>query len=113
MKKENLFYLIFISTIILLRLGIFIFPERNLIILGFLIHHFWFGCFALAIYFLIPKKYTKLKITILAIGSGLIFDQLVFMLLGAGYDKEYWALPSTIGTIILAIIVFFLRKKLK
>ena len=47
-----------------------------------------------------------------SIGAGFIIDELIFMILGAGNDKEYWALPSLLGTIVIAFVIFPMRKKL-
>lgn len=111
MKKENLFYLVFLITIFLIRLWVIIFPERDTYFLGFLIHHLWYGIILLLISFFIPRK-SIFKIYLSAIGLGFVIDQMIFMLLGAGRDKEYWALPSLLGTIILIISIYPLRRKI-
>ena len=56
---------------------------------------------------IIPKQKVYPKILLYGIGVGLIIDQLIFMILGAGKDKEYWALPSLLGTIIIALSVVY------
>jgi hypothetical protein len=111
-KKENLFYILLILTIIGTRLSVVLVPEVDLIVLGLIIHHFWFGIILAIIGLIIPKKYDWIKIIIYAIGFGLIIDQLIFMILGAGKDAQYWALPSLLGTIILALVILPLRKKI-
>ena len=108
-KKSNLFYILCILTIAIIRLFVLIFPERHIIIDGIIIHHFWFGVAALLISFLISARY---KILIFSVGFGLIIDQLIFMLLGGGLNKEYWALPSAIGMILLLIMTYFIRNKI-
>ena len=112
MKKENLFYIIFILTIIIARISIIVFPEFDIKFLGVIIHHFWFGVILLAIGLIISEKYESLKLYFYSIGVGLMVDQLVFMILGAGRDKEYWALPSLLGTILLAIIIYPMRARI-
>ena len=42
-KKENLFYFIFLVTILLLRGWIIVTPEVDVYFFGVLIHHFWCG----------------------------------------------------------------------
>ena len=111
MKRENLFYLLVLVTILISRISIIIVPEVDIKFLNIIIHHFWFGVILMAIGFLIPKQKTSSKIWLYGIGAGLIIDQLVFMLLGAGQDKEYWALPSLLGTIIIASVIFPIRQK--
>lgn len=111
MKRENLFYLLILATILISRISIIIVPEVDIKFLDIVAHHFWFGVILMAIGFFIPKKIVYPKILLYGIGAGLIIDQLVFMILGAGQDKEYWALPSLLGTIIIAGIIFPIRQK--
>ena len=111
-KKENLFYILLILTIISIRLGVFLIPEVDVSFIGLNIHHFWFGVIIVLIALIVPKKYDWVKIVLYAIGLGLIVDQLVFMLLGAGKDAQYWALPSLFGAIIIALIILPFRQKI-
>ena len=112
MKRSDLFGLIMILTILIIRVSILVVPEVDMKIFDIVIHHFLIGIILVLIGILIPKQKDYLKIFIYAIGIGLIIDQAVFMILGAGMDKEYWALPSLIGTGVLAGIVFFFRNKI-
>jgi len=111
MKRENLFYLILIATILITRISIIIVPEVNIKFLDIVIHHFWFGVILMIIGLIIPKQKVYPKILLYGIGAGLIIDQLIFMILGAGKDKEYWALPSLLGTIIIALVIYPIRTK--
>ena len=111
MKRENLFYLILIITILITRSSIIIVPEVDIKYLDIIIHHFWFGVVLLIIGLIIPKQNVYPKILLYGIGAGLIIDQLIFMILGAGKDKEYWALPSLLGTLIIALIIYPIRTK--
>ena len=36
-------FAIFLSTILLMRIGVLLIPEFDFVILGTIIHHFWFG----------------------------------------------------------------------
>jgi hypothetical protein len=112
MKRENLFCLLIILTIIIARISVIIVPEVDIRFLDIIIHHFWFGVILLFIGLIISKKKEYLKIFLYGIGIGLIIDQLVFMILGAGKDKQYWALPSLLGTIIITIIIWKFRLKI-
>ena len=112
MKRENLFYILVLATILISRIYIIIVPEVDVKFLNIIIHHFWFGVISMAIGFLIPKQKVYSKIWLYGIGAGLIIDQLVFMVLGAGQDKEYWAPPSLLGTIIIALVIFPIRQKI-
>lgn len=110
LQKPTLFFILLVSTIFVIRLSVFLVPEVNITFLGLVIHHFWFGVILLLGAFFTPEKYS-VRIFLYSIGSGLFVDQIVFMLLGAGNDQEYWALPSVLGVIILIAVVFFLKKR--
>jgi len=111
MKRGNLFYLILITTILITRISIIIVPEVDIKFLDIVIHHFWFGVILMIIGLIIPKQKVYPKILLYGIGAGLIIDQLIFMILGAGKDKEYWALPLLLGTIIIALVIYLIRTK--
>ena len=112
MKRENLFYLILIVTILITRISIIIVPEVDMKFLDIVIHHFWFGVVLMIVGLIIPKQKVYPKILLYGIGAGLIIDQLIFMILGAGKDKEYWALPSFLGMIIIALVIYPIRTKI-
>jgi len=109
MKKKNLFYLIFVLTIILVRLLVFLIPDVEITLGNFVVHHFWFGVLLLILGILVKRK---IRFWFVAIGLGLALDQLVFILLGGGRDAQYWAWPSVVSVVVLAIFVFALRKRL-
>ena len=114
MKKYNLFYLIVVLTILIMRLSKLILLQNvHFIIAGIVIHHFWLGFIFLFVGFFIPKKWKFGKILLYGTGTGLVIDELVFMILGGGLDTEYWELPSVIGAIFVAIIVYLFRKKIE
>jgi len=112
-KKGNLFYLIIILTILVMRISLFLLPPNTHVrVLGIVIHHFWFGILLIGIGLIIPKKKEYIKIFAYAIGVGLIIDELIFMVLGAGTDRQYWALPSMLGMIIILLVIFPIREKI-
>lgn len=112
MKRENLFYLVMILIILITRISIIILPEVDTKFLDIVIHHFLFGVILMIIGLIVPKQKFYPKILLYGIGAGLIIDQLIFMLLGAGKDKEYWALPSSLGTIIIVLVIYPIRQRL-
>jgi len=112
MRKSNLFYFIFILTILTARIAIIIVPEVDMPFFGVIIHHFWFGATFLLVGLILSKKYETVKIYLSAVGTGLMVDQFFFIILGAGKDKEYWSLFSLLGAFFLAIIVYFLKTKI-
>src|SRR3989344_1809041 len=110
LQKSTLFFILFVSTILVTRLSVFLIPELDVTFGGIIIHHFWFGAILLLGALFIPKN-NSIKMLLYAVGSGLFADQLVFMLLGAGNDKEYWSLPSLLGTVVITGLIFFTRKR--
>ena len=48
----------------------------------------------------------------IGIGIGLIVDHLIYMILGAGGDEEYWAKGSLIGAGVMLVVVFIFRTHL-
>lgn len=110
MKKENIFYLILILTIIVARLLILIFPEVDIKFFDIVVHHFWLGIVLMIFGWLVSNE--NVKLYFLGIGFGLVIDQIVFIILGAGKDQEYWALPSLLGMVILVVAIYFVRAKI-
>ena len=106
-----MFYLVFVLTILITRISIIIVPEVDIKLMDVVIHHFWFGVILMIFGLIIPKQNINPKILLYGIGAGLIIDQLVFMILGAGKDKEYWALPSLLSTIIITLVIYPIRIK--
>ena len=111
MKKGNILWGITISTIILVRISIIIFPEIDVKIANFVIHHFLFGVILIILSYFIPK-HCNLKVWIMGLGIGLFIDQLVFVILGAGKDAQYWAFPSFAGALGLSLLIFPFREKI-
>lgn len=112
MKRENLFYLMIVLTVLATRTSIKIVPEVHITFSGIIFHHFWIGVILMAVGLLIPLQRVYPKIVLYGFGAGLIADELIFMLLGAGKNKEYWELPSLLGMIILVFVTFPIRQKL-
>jgi len=115
MEKQNLFYIVFVLTILLFRIFLFLFPalDIDVIILGFEIHHIGFGLIIVLIGLVMPNKHPVLKTIVFAVGFGMVIDEVIFIALGAGkVATNYWAPASLIGTAILAISIFPLRKRI-
>lgn len=112
MKREDWFYIVFLSTIILARLIVFLFPNNKIIIAGALVHHFFIGFFLLLLGTLILKHGLS-RFFLIPIGLGLASDELIYMILGAGpVFPYYWSWYSVLGAIACAAFVFAMRKKI-
>ncbi len=109
MKRKNLLYLSFILTIVIIRVGVFLIPGVDITVGKFILHHFWFGVLLLMINFFIKEGRFNQKFILFGIGLGLFLDELIFMLLGGGGDLQYWNIYSVIGTMLIVLLIFFLR----
>lgn len=87
-----------VITVLIARLSVIFFPEREVRIFGLVIHHFWYGIIFLVLVFFLPRE---MKYLILGIGIGLLLDELIFIIYGGKNDIDYWAPISSIGTIVL------------
>lgn len=112
MRRDNLFYLLFVLTIAAVRLDVFLFPLRKIIINGTILHHFWIGLAIVGASMAMPRKYSWLKRALLAAGFGLVADELVYILLGNGTVPDYWSVYSVAGTSVLAAATFVFREKI-
>jgi hypothetical protein len=95
-----------------IRAGVWFVPEVDIKIFRTTIHHFWFGILLGALSYPLSLINYLLGVIALGIGLGLAADEFVFMLNGAGRDKQYWAAPSVLGTIVLLIVIFYFRTTL-
>lgn len=112
MKRVNIFYIIFVLTILAIRLEVFIFPANKIIVNGLRVNHFWIGSILVLITLLSLKNYKALKMIIFPIGLGLVADELTFMIFSNRTITDYWSVYSIAGLVISMIIVFIFREKL-
>ena len=76
----NKFFIIVVATIILTRIWLWFFPLHGPIIFGLRPHHYVYGLVLVAMYFLISKP------IFLAIGSGLIIDEISLFFIFSGFN---------------------------
>ena len=111
MKKDNLFYLIIVFTIFVIRLIVFLYP-KHLIINGILIHHLWTGILLIIITILFFRKNDNFRLIFMGAGLGFIIDELGSMISGGEDFPQYWALYSILSVVFLLIIVYIFKKKI-
>ena len=111
-KRENIFYIIFALTIILIRIEVFLFPTRKMFIDGLRVNHFWVGLVLILFILLMSKSYNILRMILFSIGFGIAADELVFILFTQRTLNDYWSIYSLAGVITILVIVFIFRKKL-
>lgn len=110
MNKGTVFFLVFILTILAIRLFVFLFPDQKVRIFGIVIHHFWIGLILVLIALLL--KGFEYEWILFSIGLAMFSDELVYMILGAGPVSNYWKIYSVSGAILNSLIVFILKNRI-
>lgn len=106
MKKENLFFIIFMASLIVIRVFLYFYPASSPTINGFRMHHYMYG-----ILIIIFAKLFK-NTNIFAIGSALFLDELMLILTNSWTYSDYFSTISLVGTGIFSIFFFILRKSI-
>ena len=106
MKSEDRFFLIFLATILLVRIFLFFYPTPSPTISGFRFHHWMFGIFLLLITFVVRK------IPLFAVGLALFVDELTYLIINGQTHAENYSLPSLVGTALFVILIFGGRSKI-
>lgn len=112
MKKYNIFYTIFILTILVTRLEVFLFPTNKIVIDGIRINHFWIGVILILLVLFLSKNYNVFKMILFPVGLGTVADELFFMIFSNRTISDYWSVYSITGLVISTVIVFIFREKL-
>ena len=103
------FSVIFLFTVFITRLWVFLLPNTSSIVLNLPVHHFWVGLSMVILGLLLSYK---MKVPIVAFGLGLVIDESAFVLLGDGGYAGYWSSLSIAGAIVFSAIVFLLVPKI-
>ncbi len=112
MERRGLFSTIFVATILAVRLLVYAFPLHKLLVAGTVIHHFWIGIVCIALAFLVPRVYQRVRLSMFAVGLGLIADELVYAMFGFGPVSSYWARYSVVGAAVTAVVVLWSGKRI-
>ncbi len=118
MRRENLFFILFFFIILISRSIAKVSTTTELVIGNFVVHHFYTGSillifFFLFIYTLPRKKYDLFKTLSFSIIFAMIIDEITFVLIAGGDTySQYWSIVSLIGTFVLMIPIFLLRKEI-
>ncbi len=97
------FFLIFLITIIITRVVLFVRPVASPTVKGFRMHHWMYGLFLVCIALLLHS------IALYAIGLGLFVDELTYILIGGKTHKDNYSTISIVGTVVFIGIVYFLQ----
>jgi len=97
------FFLIFIITILVTRILVFLHPIPAPTIGKLRTHHYMFGILGV-----ISGLITG-SLIIYAIGLGLFVDELTYLLTGGKTHKDNYSKISLLGTLFFVVIVFILK----
>lgn len=99
----NQFFLIFLATIVIVRIFVYLFPIPAPTIGKFRTHHYMFGIAGM-----IAGFFTG-SIVLYAIGLGLFVDELTYLLIGGRTHEDNYSKISLLGTLFFVAVVFVLR----
>ncbi|MDB5266219.1 MAG: hypothetical protein JWN89_34 [Parcubacteria group bacterium] len=100
----DLFFLIFLGTIIFTRLFLYFKPIPAPTVGKFWTHHYMYGVGLVLLGLLIGSVVTY------AVGLGLFVDELTYLLINGKNHEDNYSKKSLIGTLIFIGVVFFLRE---
>lgn len=101
--NEQYFFLIFLTTILITRVVLYVKPVSSPTIKGFRIHHWMYGVLLILISFLAKN------VPLFAIGLGLFVDELSYIIIGGKNHKDNYSLKSLFGTVLFIVIVYLLQ----
>ena len=104
MISDNEFFLIFLGTIIVVRLFLLLKPIPSPTVGGFRIHHYMYGLVAMFVGLLLHTA------IIYAIGLGLFVDELTYLIIGGKTHADNYSIKSIVGTLVFILVVLIFRK---
>lgn len=97
------FFFIFLGTIVATRFFLFLKPLPAPTVGKLRVHHYMYGLLGIVIALAIRS------LTLYAVGWGLFVDELTYLIIGGKPHKDNYSALSLSGTVILIIVIFFLR----
>ncbi len=110
MNRASLFLGSLLGTIVITRLFLLVSPSTNVYLFGYNVHHLFTGAFLLIIaiiLFLFDLINTK-TILLAGISSGLILDEIVFLVATDGSDAAYLSTVSFWGMVVFVAITLLI-----
>lgn len=99
----NYFFLIFILTILITRVALFIYPVSSPTIGSLHLHHYMYGLVGIFLGLLLQS------VLIYAVGFGLFIDEVTYLLIGGKTHKDNYSAVSLLGTLCLVVVAFLLK----
>src|SRR3989344_1058141 len=100
------FFVIFITTVILIRLFLWFQPTPSPTVGGLRLHHWMFGAIVVPIALLFGS------IPLYAASLGLFVDELTYLLIGGKTHEDNYSKISLLGTLFFIVLVFLLKNYL-
>jgi hypothetical protein len=97
------FFLEFLTTVVLVRAILYLYPIPSPTIGGYRLHHYMYGLIG------IPLSVVTHSLLLFAVSFGLLVDELTYLAIGGKTHADNYSLVSLIGTSILCILVFIFR----
>ena len=104
--NSDLFFIIFLTTILVVRIFVYLKPIPAPTIKGFRTHHYMFGIAGIIFGLAIHSAWMS------TIGLGLFVDELTYILIGGKSHQDNYSKMSIAGTLFFVIIVFIFRNNL-
>ncbi|MCI8671682.1 MAG: hypothetical protein HFI36_06630 [Bacilli bacterium] len=108
MALYDKFFLITLITIIITRVGVYIFNKPSPTIKNFRTHHWMFGLIFIIIFFLISSFYTN--IYLLSISVGVFMDEIGFIIIKGKSHKDNYSPESFMILMFFILILFIFRE---
>jgi hypothetical protein len=102
----NYFFIIYVLTVLVTRIFLFLYPTPAPTIGSFRTHHYMFGIAGIIIGLFLRS------IAIYAVGIGLFVDELSFLLIKGKSHSDNYSGMSLLGTVIFVIVGYFLKRYL-
>ncbi len=97
------FFYIFLGTILIVRLFLFLFPRPSPTLLGLRLHHYMYGLAGLPIALLIHS------LPLYAISLAFFVDELTLLLMGGKTHEDNYSKTSLLGTTFFILVVFLFK----
>ncbi len=100
------FFLIFLGTIIIIRIFLYFRPTPSPTVKGFRFHHYIFGIIIALIGGIIQN------LVVYAIGLGFFIDELGYLIIGGKTHEDNYSVSSILILVLFVILAFIFRNNL-
>ncbi len=108
MSLYDKYFLITLLTIIITRVGVYIFSKPSPTIKNFRTHHWMYGLLFTIILFCIPYK----NLYLLSISTGVFLDEIGFIIIKGKTHKDNYSPKSFMILLFFILILFIFRESI-